>query len=144
MQASTAWWILAGLLVAAEMTTGTIYLLMLAFAAAVGALAAHFGMPASTQIALAALTGALSTAGWYVYRRRHRQESTTVQADRNLNLDIGETVTVTAWDAHGRTQVMHRGAAWAARLATGHEARSGWHRIKALDGNTLELEPVDD
>jgi membrane protein implicated in regulation of membrane protease activity len=144
MQASTAWWIVAGLLVAAELTTGTIYLLMLAAAAAIGALAAHLGLPGSAQVALAAAAGALGTAGWYLHRRRHRQEPTAPRADRNLNLDIGETVSVDAWDAHGRAQVNYRGAAWSAQLAPGQAPRAGLHRIKSLNGNTLELEPLAD
>ena len=38
---STWWWIVAGVLVAAELATGTFYLLMVAIGCAAGALAAH-------------------------------------------------------------------------------------------------------
>jgi len=142
MQASTLWWIVAGVLVAAELTTGTFYLLVLALAAAVGALAAHLGLGPTAQVTLAALTGALGTSAWYAYRRRHRQESTHPQADRNLNLDIGNTVQVIQWNEQGETQVQHRGALWLARHAGNGAPQPGPHRIKSFNGNTLELEPT--
>ncbi len=142
MQASTLWWIVAGLLVASELTTGTFYLLVLALAAAVGAVAAHLGLGPTAQVTLAALTGALGTSGWYVYRRRHRQEPNSAQADRNLNLDIGNVVQVTAWNEQGEAQVQHRGAVWLARHTGADAPRPGPHRIKSLNGNTLELEPT--
>ena len=41
--ASTGWWLAAGVLVVAELATGTFYLLMLALGLAAGALAAHAG-----------------------------------------------------------------------------------------------------
>lgn len=142
MEASTLWWIVAGVLVAAELTVGTIYLLMLALGAAAGALAAHLGFGSSVQITVAALTGGLTTTAWYVYRRRHRQEPSGTRADRNLNMDIGETVEVMQWDDHGHTHVQYRGASWSARHVGAQPARPGAHRISSLNGNTLELEPI--
>ncbi|RVT87721.1 NfeD family protein [Inhella crocodyli] len=141
MQAATLWWILAGALVIAELTSGTFYLLMLALAASVGALSAHVGLGASTQIALAAVTGAVATSAWYLHRRRHRQEATDPQADRNVNLDIGDTVQVQQWDDQGRTQVQHRGAPWSARFVGTGTPQPGPHRIQSLSGNILELVP---
>ena len=49
MQASTVWWIFVGLTMAAELLTGTIYLLMIGTGLDAGALAAHLGLdwPAS-------------------------------------------------------------------------------------------------
>ena len=41
---ATVWWIAAGLLVVAELASGTFYLLMLALGAGAGALAAHFAL----------------------------------------------------------------------------------------------------
>ena len=43
LEASTIWWILTGVLVAAELFTGTFYLLLLALAAGFGALTVHAG-----------------------------------------------------------------------------------------------------
>lgn len=56
---ATWWWIVAGALVAAELATGTFYLLMLALGAAAAALGAHAGLSGSLQIVTAALVAAL-------------------------------------------------------------------------------------
>ncbi len=141
MQAATLWWILAGALVVAELTTGTIYLLMLALAAAVGALLAHLGFGSTAQVAVAALAAALTTSAWYAYRQRHWLEATDPQSDRNVNLDIGDTVQVLQWDDQGRAQVQHRGALWSARFAGAGQPFPGPHRIQAINGNILELAP---
>ena len=44
LSGATGWWIVAGVLVAAELATGTFYLLMLALGAAAAALAAHLAI----------------------------------------------------------------------------------------------------
>ena len=41
------WWVAAGLMVAAELATGSFYLLMVAFGMVAGALAAHLGLAGS-------------------------------------------------------------------------------------------------
>ena len=142
MDDATLWWIAAGLLVAAEMTTGSFYLLMLALGAAAGAIAAHLGLGGTAEVAIAALTGGLATAGWYLYRRNKGGEAPDVQADRNVNLDVGETVQVAAWDEQGRTQVQYRGANWSARYIGSPPALPGPHRIAKLHGNQLELDTL--
>lgn len=142
MDDATLWWIAAGLLVAAEMTTGSFYLLMLALGAAAGAIAAHLGLGGTAEVAIAALTGGLATAGWYFYRRNRGGEAPDVQADRNVNLDVGETVQVAAWDEQGRTQVQYRGANWSARYIGSPPAQPGPHRIAKLHGNQLELDTL--
>jgi membrane protein implicated in regulation of membrane protease activity len=62
--------------------------------------------------------------------------------DSNVHLDIGETVTVDAWDAQGHTQVKHRGAQWAAICAQGTTPELGLHRIREMQGNRLVLEKI--
>jgi len=52
-EASTGWWVLAGLMVLAELLSGTFYLLMMAVGAAAAALAAHAGLDAGTLVTLA-------------------------------------------------------------------------------------------
>jgi membrane protein implicated in regulation of membrane protease activity len=52
--ASTWWWILAGMAVIAELLTGTFYLLMLALGLSAGALAAHAGAGVAGQLVAAA------------------------------------------------------------------------------------------
>ncbi len=142
MEATTLWWILAGVLVALELATGSFYLLMLALGAAVGAVAAHLGLGPTAQVAAAGLSGGFSTLAWYLYRRRHVADAPDAQANPNASLDIGETVQVLHWDEQAHTQVKYRGATWAAQHVGTGSPSPGPHRIKALRGNQLELEPV--
>ena len=148
---STQWWVMAGVLVAVELLTGTFYLLMLAVGAAAGALAAHAGLPIALQLTAAALVGGLCSAIWYVRQRRQQQARRTgatplgVQDDPDLSLDLGQIVVVTAWQSDGSTQVSYRGALWAARLQHPQDPLSpqpGPHRICAMQGNHLLLEKV--
>ena len=70
MAESTIWWIITGLLVAAELATGTFYLLMLAIGGIAGALAAHAGAGLTTQMVVAAVVGGVAVVGCYLVRRR--------------------------------------------------------------------------
>ena len=139
--APTWWWLAAGLLVAAELLSGTFYLLMLALGCAAGALAAHGGAGPTAQIAVAALFGAGATAAWH-YRRASAPRSEPVERNRDANLDIGAQVMVRAWAEDGSTRVHHRGSTWSARLAPGATAASGLHVIVAVQGNQLQLAPA--
>ena len=47
VSAATGWWVAAGIAVAAELGTGTFYLLMIALGLAAAAVAAHLGLPAA-------------------------------------------------------------------------------------------------
>lgn len=139
---ATTWWLLAGALVAAELLTGTFYLLMVALGAAAGALAAHAGLGVTAQVAVAALAAAGLTAAWH-WKRARSPQSAPVERNRDANLDIGETVMVRAWAADGSTQVHHRGSTWGARLAPGAAPGSGAHIIVAVQGNQLQLQPAE-
>ena len=137
MSNSTLWWLVGGLLVAAELVSGTFYLLMLAIGAVAAALAAHFGANLTTQLAVAALIGGLAVVLWRQTRLRRDQAEPS-----ELHLDIGETLHVDAWDAQGTAQVKHRGAAWTA-VSTAEQAPSpGLHRIQSIQGNRLVLEKI--
>jgi membrane protein implicated in regulation of membrane protease activity len=141
ISAPTLWWLAAGLLVAAELLSGTFYLLMLALGCAAGAMAAHAGLPAAGQVAAAALCGAGATAAWHL-RRARSPRSAPSERNRDVNLDIGSTVQVTAWTADRTARVLHRGSAWSARLSDGVDAAPGLHVIVAVRGNELELTPA--
>ena len=65
MAESTLWWLLAGGIVAAELLTGTFYLLMLALGVAAAAIAAHLGMSTTLQIVTAAVVGGGSVIGLF-------------------------------------------------------------------------------
>jgi len=140
MSDPTFWWLAAGVLVAAELLTGTFYLLMLAIGAAAAALCAHAGITLSWQMTAAALIGGGSVAIWHVLQRR-RTAQRRVVADRDVNLDIGATVQVHAWNDDGTTSVRHRGALWTARPAPGSPPGAlGPHRIVEVQGSQLLIE----
>lgn len=136
--ASTWWWVACGVLVAAEMTTGTFYLLMLALGAVAAALGAHAGQGFATQLALAALVGGGAVAAWHLRRRRH-PVALPANANRDVNLDIGEQVRVDAWDSDGAATVSYRGAQWSARWSDDTPPTAGVCTIRAIDGNRLML-----
>ncbi len=136
---STLWWLLAGGLVAAELATGTFYLLMLALGAAAGALAAHAGAGVSGQFIAAALLGGGAVAVWH-RRQALRPASPPPQSNPDLNLDIGQRVLVPAWSADGTTEVSYRGATWQARWQGAGPPDAGEHVIRAIEGTRLVLE----
>jgi membrane protein implicated in regulation of membrane protease activity len=145
VEASTLWWVAAGVLVGLELASGTFYLLMLALGAAAGAGAAHIGLAHSAQMSVAAVVGALAAGLWHIKQRKAQGSPQALgsQADPDLALDLGQTVTVFAWAPDGSTQVSYRGAPWAARLkapASGQTPEPGTYRICGMQGNNLLLE----
>ena len=139
--AATLWWVAAGIAVAAELATGTFYLLMIALGLGAGAIAAHAGLSPAWQVTGAALVGAAATALWHWKRASHPQ-SAPAELNRDVNLDIGERVQVEAWGADGTARVNYRGTQWTARLAPGATRAAGEHRVTAVEGNWLVLTPA--
>jgi membrane protein implicated in regulation of membrane protease activity len=138
---STFWWVLAGLAVAAELATGTVYLLMVALGMAAAAIAAHLGLSSSLQIATAAVAGGGATALWH-WRRARQPRSAPAAENRDVNLDIGERVHVPAWGADRTARVIYRGSTWTARLQPDAPALPGEHVVRAVEGNWLVLAPL--
>src|SRR5664279_2492804 len=68
------WWVAAGIAVAAELGTGTFYLLMIALGLAAGAVAAQLGSAPAYQLLAAAAIGGGATALWH-WRRISRPPS---------------------------------------------------------------------
>ena len=143
MNDATIWWLVTGVLVAAELMTGTFYLLMLTIGAVAAALTAHMGGSLTVQLVTAALIGGLAVVLW-----RQKSLRREAQAPSELHLDIGETVEVQAWDAHGTAQVKHRGANWTAVYTSAPTPTPslaptpGTHRIQAIQGSRLVLEKI--
>jgi membrane protein implicated in regulation of membrane protease activity len=136
---STWWWVISGVLVAAELATGTFYLLMLAIGTVAGALTAHAGLALDMQLVAAAAVGAAATVSWHLARSR-RPPSAPASANPDVNLDIGARVEVRSWSADGSTHVQYRGARWHARFGgQGHPA-PGPHVIRAVEGSSLLLD----
>lgn len=141
--AATLWWAAAGLLVLAELATGTFYLLMLALGLVGAAVAAHSGLGLSAQLLVAAVVGGGAVLAW---RQRKLSSATSLDPSANPDLqqDLGGRVVVSQWSEDGRCSVSYRGAAWAARVADGAQAHGGPHRIVAVEGNVLVLAPASD
>jgi membrane protein implicated in regulation of membrane protease activity len=137
MNDSTVWWLVTGLLVVAELMSGTFYLLMLAIGAVAAAGAAHLGAGLTPQLVSAALVGGLAVVLWRQKSLRRKAQSPT-----ELHLDIGKTVQVDTWDAQGTSQVKHRGANWTAICPSASALAPGPHRIHAIEGNRLVLEKI--
>ena len=135
------WWVAAGVAVAAELATGTFYLLMIALGLGAGAIAAHLGFGVTAQVIVAALLGGGATAVWH-WRRAQQPQSAPARENRDVNLDIGERVHVDAWGPDRTARVHYRGSAWTARLAPGAPAVAGLHLVSAVEGNWLVLTPV--
>jgi membrane protein implicated in regulation of membrane protease activity len=135
------WWMLVGAAVAVELITGSLYLLMLAFGFAAGAAAAYMGASVPAQLITAALVGGGGVIGWHL-QRRSRPRAPDARADPNVNLDIGETVHVEAWNADGTANVRYRGANWTVVPAPGTLPGTGPHRVREVVGSRLLVEKL--
>jgi membrane protein implicated in regulation of membrane protease activity len=136
MAESTIWWLLAGGAVAVELVTGTFYLLMLALGLCAAAISAHAGAAPTVQIVVAAVVGAGAVLVW----RRHKQRqplTAPANSNRDVNLDIGETVQVDAWNPDGTSTVKYRGASWAVSNAAGAPLVLGPHQVIEVVGSRL-------
>ena len=140
LSSPTLWWLLAGALVAAELATGTFYLLMVALGAAAGALAAHAGASSTVQIVAAALLAAGATAAWH-FKRAQAPRSQPPQTNRDVNIDIGSPVHVQQWGADGSARVSYRGSTWSVRHQGPGAPTPGEHVIVSVNGNELGVAP---
>jgi membrane protein implicated in regulation of membrane protease activity len=141
MAISSIWWVLALVVVIAELMTGTFYLLMVSVGLVAGALAAHLGASLNAQIIIAALVGGGATLAWHLYKIK---QPGTVRAEANpdVNQDVGATVMVDAWRADGSASVKYRGAQWAVVAAPGVEQAPGSYRVLEVKGSTLVVQPT--
>ena len=128
MSESTIWWLLAGAAVALELVTGTFYLLMLAVGLAAAALAAHLGLSLMAQIVMAAAVGGGAVVLWH-WRRSKSPKAAQANANRDVQMDIGETVHVEQWNADATASVKYRGAQWTVELAGHDRNRSEERRV---------------
>jgi membrane protein implicated in regulation of membrane protease activity len=129
------WLVGAGILVIAELFTGTFYLLMIAIGLAFGGIAALLGFSGPIQTLIAAAVGLVATS--ILHRSRFgRPSRQSPGRDQNVNLDIGARVAVPAWQG-GRARVMYRGALWDVELGPGALAEAGEFRIVEVQGSRL-------
>jgi membrane protein implicated in regulation of membrane protease activity len=141
MAESTLWWLLAGGLIALELLSGTFYLLMLSLGVAGAAIAAHLGASVTVQLVVAALLGGGCVVAWRSVKR-HQPPALPAGANRDVNLDIGETLHIEAWNEDGTSTAKYRGATWTVSLRTGAASSPGLHRIVEVVGSRLVVEKV--
>ena len=139
MNHANVWWIAAGALVAVELATGTIYLLMLALGAVAAALAAHLGAGVETQMVAAAVVGGAAVLVWHRIRDKTAAKL-PARENPDVNMDIGQPVQVDAWAPDGSTTIKYRGAAWQARFKGEGNPAAGRFVIRAVEGSCLLLD----
>jgi membrane protein implicated in regulation of membrane protease activity len=133
------WVILAGVLIGAELFTGTFYLLMLAIGTVAGALAAYAGLQPGWQLIVAAMVGIAATA---ILRRSRfgKLRKHAAEGDPNVSMDIGQTIMVETWELAGASyvaRVPYRGALWDVDLAPGSGPLPGQFVIREIRGSHL-------
>jgi len=134
MEEYAVWWVVMGALLAMELLTGSFYLLMLAIAAAIGAICSHLGFSLTWQWLISSLAGVVALLGCYVMRKHTQNNKEDVGS-----LDIGATVVVKNWREDGTAQVKYRGANWAA-VTRNSRKNTGLHKVIAVEGNRLVVE----
>ena len=82
----------------------------------------------------------LPVALWHWHLARN-PKAPPAEANRDVNLDIGERVQVSQWAADRTARVQFRGAVWTARYAGTGEPQPGEHVIRAVEGNRLIVGP---
>ena len=127
------WFLLALVLLALEMATGTFYMLVLGIALGVGGFAALLGLSLPLQLSLSAAVG---IAGTVILRRTKFGRSDAVPAQ---GLDIGLPVQVVAWRDDGTVRVHYRGAEWDAEPESADTPHEQTLYIKAMRGSILIL-----
>ena len=140
MEMHYIWWIVAAALAVVEMTTGSLYLLVLALAATAAGVLAWFGFGLSSQWACAVAMGVIGPFLLHQYKKR----CATTQPKMDNNLDIGRTVDVLTWNADGTARVHYRGTQWDARLQDANATRGAQMKIVASENATFVLAPLAD
>ncbi|RQH07934.1 NfeD family protein [Paraburkholderia dinghuensis] len=130
------WWVGAGVLIVAELMTGTFYLLMIALGFLAGVLAYLLGAPLDLQLGIAAVVALVAVSVLRRSRFTRRRRVIDVSRDPGVNLDIGESLTVAGWHDR-RARAMYRGAEWDVELAPGEPEDARLYEIKAVRGSCL-------
>ncbi|EGF31052.1 Putative activity regulator of membrane protease YbbK [Oxalobacteraceae bacterium IMCC9480] len=134
------WMTVAGVLVTLEIFSGTFYLLMIATGAGAGAIAAYAGLDTPLQLLVAGVVGVGATIA--LNRSKLGKGSRLVAArDPNINLDVGQMITVDAWThpVGGRSsaRARYRGALWDVEHIGAGLPSAGVHEIKEIRGSCL-------
>ncbi len=136
MADSSIWWLLTGLAVAVELMTGTFYLLMFAAGLAAAAIAAHLGLSVTAQLVIAAVVGGGAVVAWHFLRGK-KMVGKSAEFNSDVNMDVGQTVQVEAWNPDGTASIKYRGALWTAQLQSGSASGGGSYAIERVIGSRL-------
>lgn len=135
------WLILGGVLLVVELSTGTVYLLMLALACVPAWFTHLLGMGFLTQCFVYALT---ASGLLWIGRRYCQNMNGSVQTSAD-DLDQGAVVRVTHWQ-QGIGLAHYRGAPWQVVHVSNPNTKpvleAGDFRIVRLEGTRLVVEPL--
>lgn len=134
MSAYWMWWIAAAALVAAELLTGTFYLLVVGIALAFGGAAAWFDASVPVQWLIAAALGVIGTVMLQRWKR-----DLALRTPAQQGFDIGQMVQVQSWGPDGNARVAYRGSTWDAELAATGVPQAKTMYIAAMRGSVLIL-----
>jgi membrane protein implicated in regulation of membrane protease activity len=118
--------------------TGTFYLLMLSFGFMAAAVAAQLGASVTGQLVAASIFGGGAVILWRRYKRI-QPTAPLANANRDVNMDVGETVRVTEWQSDGTSTVKYRGSNWSVAVLDESEPTPGSYRIVEVIGSRLML-----
>ncbi len=133
MSAYGMWWIAAAVLIAAELLTGTFYLLAIGVALAFGGIAAWLGWSEPNQWLTAGILGVAGVALLEWWKRGRGA------APGQAGLDVGQMVRVQSWGPGRTARVSYRGSTWDAELAAPDTPQSETMYIAATRGSVLIL-----
>jgi membrane protein implicated in regulation of membrane protease activity len=133
MSALWLWWVMAAILIGAELLTGTYYLLAVGAAFALGGVAAWLGASIEVQLAVAAVLSVALTMAAHQWRLRRGVPPP------QPGLDVGQSVRVEKWNADGTARVAYRGSQWNAELATPDTTRAETMYVVDTRGSTLVI-----
>jgi membrane protein implicated in regulation of membrane protease activity len=127
------WWVAAAALIAAELLTGTFYLLVVGVAVACGGIAAWLGWSAANQWFTASILGVVGVTALEWWKRSRGG------TPRQPGLDVGQLVHVQSWGPNRTARVRYRGSTWDAELATPDTPQAETMYIAAMRGSVLIL-----
>lgn len=125
------WFLIALVMLALEMMTGTFYILVIGIALAIGGLVALCGLNLTAQISISAIVGIIGTV------ILHSKKGLAFDTLQNPN--VGEQVKVLVWREGGKARVSYRGSEWDAEIASPDVPQDQTLYIQEMRGSTLVL-----
>jgi len=133
MQPYIFWFVAAFVLIAVELMTGTLYLLVVALGAAAGGVVALLGFGFGMQMLAAAVVaaGGIGLLKAFKIGPNERRDKT------NFSMDVGQAVEVIERRPDGSLRVNYRGSQWDAQIEGSVPYAAGPLYIRETRGSTL-------